>query len=93
MPPTAERIIRVVVHATVVVLMVMLARFSWAFALNGWTQVALTIGDISMFWIFVCMPIGCALMALVAFEMMVLAILGIPQQQVSEEELITTQGM
>jgi TRAP-type C4-dicarboxylate transport system permease small subunit len=93
LPSAVERFIRVLVHATVVVLMVMLARFAWAFAVNGWNQVALTIGDISMCWIFVSMPIGCALMALVAFEMMVRAILGIPEPLVSEEELITTQGM
>ena len=93
LPPFVRRIIRIVVHATVFALMVMLTRFSWAFAWNGRSQVALTVGDISMFWIFVCMPIGCALMALVALELMLLTILGIPEPTISEEDIITTQGM
>ncbi len=93
LPPSVYRIIRIVVHATVVFLMVMLTRFAWAFAINGWNQVALTIGDLSMFWIFVSMPIGCAIMALVAFELMVRSILGIPEPTISEEDVISTQGM
>ncbi|MEO8651865.1 MAG: TRAP transporter small permease [Hyphomicrobiaceae bacterium] len=93
LPPLAHRIIRVFVHATVLVLMVLLTRYAWAFAWNGRPQVALTVGDISMFWIFVCMPIGTALMALVALELMVLTILGIPEPAISEEDVITTQGM
>jgi TRAP-type C4-dicarboxylate transport system permease small subunit len=93
LPPFIRRIIRVIVHATVFALMVMLTRFSWAFAWNGRSQVALTVGDISMFWIFVCMPIGCALMALVALELMVLTILGLPEPTISEDDIISTQGM
>jgi TRAP-type C4-dicarboxylate transport system permease small subunit len=93
LPAIIERILRILVHATVVVLMVMLARFAWNFAWNGRSQVALTIGDISMFWIFVSMPIGCALMALVAFELMVRSILGIPEPALADEDAIATQGM
>lgn len=93
LPAIARRIVRVFVHATVLILMVLLARYSWAFAWNGRTQVALTVGDIPMFWIFLCMPIGAALMALVSLELMLLTILGIPEPEISEEEMITTQGM
>ena len=93
LPALVHRVIRVVVHAMVLVLMALLARYSWAFAWNGRTQVALTVGDISMFWIFVCMPIGTTLMALVALELMVLTILGIPEPAISDEDVITTQGM
>ncbi len=93
LPSLVHRIIRVVVHGSVFALMVLLARYSWAFAWNGRSQVALTIGDVSMFWIFVCMPIGCALMALVALELMLLTILGIPEPTVDEEDIISTQGM
>ena len=74
-------------------LMVMLARFSWAFAVNGWNQVALTIGDLSMFWIFVSMPVGCALMASVAFELMIRSVFGVPEPIIAEEDVISTQGM
>ena len=93
LPAGLHRIVRVLVHATVFVLMVMLTKFSWAFAINGWNQVALTIGDISMFWIFVSMPIGCAIMALVALELMVRSILGIPEPTIADEDVISTQGM
>jgi len=93
LPRVVRRMIRVLVHATVFALMVMLTRFSWAFAWNGRSQVALTIGDVSMFWIFVCMPIGCALMGLVSFELLVRSILGIPEPIIGEEEIISTQGM
>lgn len=93
LPAGVHRIIRILVHATVFVLMAMLTKFSWAFAVNGWNQVALTIGDLSMFWIFVSMPIGCALMALVACELTVRSILGIPEPTITEEDAISTQGM
>jgi TRAP-type C4-dicarboxylate transport system permease small subunit len=93
LPAPVERLLRILVHATVVVLMVMLARFSWAFAVNGWNQVALTIGDLSMFWIFVSMPVGCALMASVAFELMIRSVFGVPEPIIAEEDVISTQGM
>lgn len=93
LPVPLERLVRALVHGTVVVLMALLARFSWAFAVNGWNQVALTIGDLSMFWIFVSMPIGCALMALVAFELMMRSVFGIPEPAIAEEDVISTQGM
>jgi len=93
LPAVVRRIIRVLVHATVLALMVLLARYSWAFAWNGRSQVALTVGDISMFWIFVCMPIGTAMMALVALELTVLTVLGIPEPTIAEEDVISTQGM
>lgn len=93
LPAIVRRLIRVLVHATVLLLMTLLTRYSWAFAWNGRSQVALTVGDISMFWIFVCMPIGAALMALVALELTLLTVLGIPEPAIAEEDVITTQGM
>jgi TRAP-type transport system small permease protein len=93
LPSLVRRIIRVLVHATVVTLMVLLTQYSWNFAWNGRSQIALTIGDISMFWIFVCMPIGCALMALVALELMLRSLFGVPEPTISDEEVISTQGM
>lgn len=92
-PAAVLRLARVLVHAIVLALMVILTWQSWLFAWNGRTQVALTIGDISMLWIFIAMPIGAAIMALVALELLMLTALGRPEPQPSEEELISTQGM
>ncbi|WP_282606193.1 TRAP transporter small permease [Pelagibius sp. Alg239-R121] len=46
----------------------MLAYVSFQFAWNGRTQVAIAIGDVSMFWIFVSIPIGAAIMFLIASQ-------------------------
>jgi TRAP-type C4-dicarboxylate transport system permease small subunit len=92
-PAVVRRLVRALTHLIVLVLMVVLVWQGWKFALNGWSQVALTIGDISMFWIFLCMPIGAAIMALVALELLVLTLLGYPEPSIGEDESITTQGL
>jgi TRAP-type transport system small permease protein len=79
LPIGIRRVIRVVVHAIVLFVMVILTRNGWAFAWNGRTQVALTIGDLSMFWVFVCMPFGAAIMALVTIENLLRTLLGLPE--------------
>lgn len=93
LPPLVVRLIRVLVHAIVFTLMLTLTWYGWQFAWNGRNQVALTIGDVSMFWIFVCMPVGAALMALVSLELMLTVLLGYPEPTVAEDETISTQGM
>lgn len=93
LPAVARRMIRVLVHAIVLALMLTLAWYGWQFAWNGRNQVALTIGDLSMFWIFVCMPIGAVIMALVALELMLRQMLGLPEPAIADEETISTQGM
>ncbi len=93
LPTFVRRVIRVLVHAIVLILMLMLVWYGWQFAWNGRNQVALTIGDVSMFWIFVCMPVGAALMALVALELMLTVLLGYPEPIVAEDETISTQGL
>lgn len=93
LPPVVLRAIRAIVWLIVIFVMVILTRNGWIFALNGRSQVALTVGDISMFWIFVCMPIGAALMALVAFEQLLRVLLGIPELGAIEEEQISTRGI
>lgn len=92
-PAVIRRMVRALTHLIVLTLMVVLAWQGWRFALNGWAQVALTIGDISMFWIFLCMPIGAAIMALVALELLLLTLLGYPEPAVAEDETISTQGL
>jgi TRAP-type C4-dicarboxylate transport system permease small subunit len=91
--PLMHRIIRLAVHAIVLFVMVMLAWNGWRFAWNGRTQVALTIGDISMLWIFVCMPIGAAIMALVSLEQLLRVLCGVPETLDESDEQISTQGI
>jgi len=93
LPKSLLRAIRIVVWLIVLFVMVVLTRNGWTFAWNGRSQVALTVGDISMFWIFVCMPIGAALMALVALEQLLRVILGMPELGALEEEQISTRGI
>ena len=92
-PPALRRILRSLVYAVVLVLMVVLTWHAWLFAWNGRTQVALTIGDVSMFWIFLAMPIGAAVMAAVALELLLATLFGLPEPRIAEEEMISTQGM
>ena len=93
LPVVVTRIIRVLVHSVVLALMATLAWYGWQFAWNGRTQVALTIGDVSMFWIFICMPVGSAIMALVSLELLLTSLLGFAEPTVGEDEMISTQGM
>ena len=93
LPPVVLRAIRALVWLIVIFVMAMLTRTGWTFAWNGWSQVALTVGDISMFWIFVCMPIGAALMMLVAIEQLLRVLLGAPELGAIEEEQISTRGI
>lgn len=92
-PEIVLRIARITVHAIVLALMLILTWYAWRFAWNGRSQVALTVGDVSMFWIFLAMPIGAAVMALVALELLALSLLGQPEPVIADEEIISTQGM
>jgi TRAP-type C4-dicarboxylate transport system permease small subunit len=93
LPEWLRRLIRACVHAIVLGLMLTLVWYGAQFAWNGRSQIALTIGDISMFWIFVCMPIGAAVMALVSLELLLTVLLGLPEPRVTDDEAISTQGM
>ncbi len=93
LPAAVRRVIRLAVHLTVFALMLVLVWYGWVFAWNGRSQIALTIGDISMLWIFVCMPIGAAIMALVALELALRALLGLPEPEPVDADVISTQGM
>lgn len=93
LPPALKRAVRFLVHAVVLALMTTLAWQSWLFALNGWAQVALTIGDISMFWVFLSIPIGSAVMATIALELLLVTLFALPEPKIAEDETISTRGM
>lgn len=67
-PQPIVRLIRVIVYAAVFCFCAFLALKSHAFAWNGRTQVAIAIGDVSMYWFFLSIPVGMASMALVSLQ-------------------------
>ncbi|MDX2155298.1 MAG: TRAP transporter small permease [Hyphomicrobiaceae bacterium] len=93
LPAIVRRAIRAIVFAIIIFVMAILMRNGWIFAWNGRSQIALTVGDISMFWIFVCMPIGATLMMLVAIEQLLRVLLGWPEIGPTAEDEISTRGI
>lgn len=69
LPSRVAALLRTVVVAIVIAFLGILLWKSWGFAANGWSQTAIAIGDVSMFWIFVSIPVGAASMLLVALQM------------------------
>lgn len=70
LPARTAALLRAAVMAIVIAFLVVLLWKSWGFAANGWSQTAIAIGDISMFWIFVSIPVGAASMLLVAVQLL-----------------------
>jgi TRAP-type C4-dicarboxylate transport system permease small subunit len=68
LPPRLRHLLLAIVLTLVVVLLAVFVWRGWTFAWNGRTQVVPMVGDLSMFWIFVAIPIGSAAMLLVATE-------------------------
>lgn len=68
LPPRLRAAVFALVMAIVAVFVAALMVVSFSFAWNGRTQVAIAIGDISMFWIFAAIPFGAASMLLVALQ-------------------------
>ncbi|MEL0195459.1 MAG: TRAP transporter small permease [Rhodobiaceae bacterium] len=84
-PSRVTRFILAVMHLAVCVFCSFLAMKSHDFAWNGRTQVAISVGDVSMYWFFVSIPLGMASMALVSLQQfledMSFLIAGKPAQQ------------
>lgn len=70
LPRRLGETVRALVMVLVIAFLTLLVWKSWAFAWNGWSQTAIAIGDISMFWIFVSIPVGAASMWLVAVQLL-----------------------
>lgn len=67
--------LHVLVHLIVMSLCAVLTHQSWLLALNARMQVALTVGDLSLFWIYLAIPVGCALMFFVTLQLLLEAVL------------------
>lgn len=70
LPARLRAAVFAIVAAIVAVFVGALMVVSFSFAWNGRTQVAIAIGDISMFWIFAAIPFGSASMLLVAAQLL-----------------------
>jgi TRAP-type C4-dicarboxylate transport system permease small subunit len=68
LPERAKQLVFALVSLVIAALMVVLIHRGSTFAWNGRTQTAIIIGDFSLFWLFVSIPIGSAIMLLVALE-------------------------
>jgi TRAP-type C4-dicarboxylate transport system permease small subunit len=68
LPERARQLVFGLVFLIVAALMVVLIHRGSTFAWNGRTQTAIIIGDFSLFWLFVSIPVGAAIMLLVALE-------------------------
>ena len=67
-PKRITKTILTLMHLAVFIFCAFLALKSHEFAWNGRTQVAISVGDISMYWFFVSIPLGMASMALVSLQ-------------------------
>jgi TRAP-type C4-dicarboxylate transport system permease small subunit len=68
LPDRAKQLVFALVFLAIAALMVVLIHRGSTFAWNGRTQTAIIIGDFSLFWLFVSIPLGAAIMLLVALE-------------------------
>lgn len=66
LPDRARHALMLLVAVIVVALMAILVWRGATFAWNGRTQVMITVGNVSMFWLFVSVPVGAAIMLVVA---------------------------
>jgi TRAP-type C4-dicarboxylate transport system permease small subunit len=68
LPERAKQLVFGLVFLVIAALMVVLIHRGITFAWNGRTQIAIIIGNFSLFWLFVSIPVGSAVMLLVALE-------------------------
>ncbi len=68
LPSIMTKVVLAIMHLAVCLFCTFLAIKSHDFAWNGRTQVAISVGDVSMYWFFVSIPLGMASMALVSLQ-------------------------
>lgn len=68
LPEVAGHVVKALVFLCVALFCGYLAFKGHQFAWNGRSQVAITIGDLSMYWIFISIPVGMASLSLVGLQ-------------------------
>ena len=81
--------ILIIMHLAVFIFCAFLALKSHEFAWNGRTQVAIAVGDVSMYWFFVSIPLGMASMALVSLQQFLEGALGLSKSEPVEKDRFT----
>ncbi len=75
LPERPRAALQALAHLIVLSLCAVLTHQGWLLALNAWSQVALTVGDMRLFWIYLAIPAGSAIMFFVSLELMLGAVL------------------
>ena len=88
-PKRVAQAILTIMHLAVFVFCAFLALKSHEFAWNGRTQVAIAVGDVSMYWFFVSIPLGMASMALVSLQQFLEGALGLSKLEPVEKDRFT----
>lgn len=70
LPARPRALLAIVTELIVLVLLAVLTDQSWALTWNARSQVALTVGDLSLLWIYLAVPVGCGIMFCIALEML-----------------------
>ena len=90
-PKRFTQVILTVMHLAVFIFCAFLALKSHEFAWNGRTQVAIAVGDVSMYWFFVSIPLGMASMALVSLQQFLEGTLGLSRSEPVEKDRFTAK--
>jgi TRAP-type C4-dicarboxylate transport system permease small subunit len=88
-PKRVTNAILTLMHLAVFIFCAFLALKSHEFAWNGRTQVAIAVGDVSMYWFFVSIPLGMASMALVSLQQFLEGALGLSSSEPVEKDRFT----
>jgi len=90
-PSKLTRVILAIMHLAVFVFCAFLALKSHDFAWNGRRQVAISVGDVSMYWFFVSIPLGMASMALVSLQQFLEDASGLFSDKPTEQDRFVTK--
>ena len=85
-PKRVAQAILTIMHLAVFIFCAFLALKSHEFAWNGRTQVAIAVGDVSMYWFFVSIPLGMGSMALVSLQQFLEGVLGLSKSAPVEKD-------
>jgi TRAP-type C4-dicarboxylate transport system permease small subunit len=88
-PKRVTNAILTLMHLAVFIFCAFLALKSHEFAWNGRTQVAIAVGDVSMYWFFVSIPLGMASMALVSLQQFLEGAVGLSGSEPVEKDRFT----
>lgn len=75
LPPRPRHALRAAILSVIVTVLLVLAQQGWGLAMNARIQTAATF-ELSLMWVMLAVPLGCAVMILVGIDMLVRALAG-----------------